>query len=108
MDILLLPSLFEGFPNVILEAQSEGLPCLISDVITPEVKVLESCESIPLNKGSQYWAYRIAEAIKRKDSRENSYKTIEDKGFSCHDEVVRLERLYYMLMNKAITNEKQS
>ena len=106
MDILLLPSLFEGFPNVILEAQSEGLPCLISDVITPEVIVLESCEAIPLYKGPQFWADCIAEAIRREDTRENSYKIIEDKGFSCREEVERLERLYYKLANKAIDSVK--
>ena len=37
LDVLLFPSMYEGFPNVVLEAQTAGLPCCISDVITPEV-----------------------------------------------------------------------
>ena len=39
MDAFLLPSRFEAFPLVVLEAQASGLPCLLSDVITKEIKV---------------------------------------------------------------------
>ena len=31
-DVLLLPSLYEGMPNVIIEAMAVGLPCLMSDI----------------------------------------------------------------------------
>lgn len=31
-DILVLPSYREGFPNVVLEAASMGMPCIVSDV----------------------------------------------------------------------------
>ena len=34
MDILVFPSLFEGLPVVLVEAQSTGLPCVISDKIS--------------------------------------------------------------------------
>lgn len=37
IDILMLPSLYEGFPVVLVEAQTNGLRCLISDKISREV-----------------------------------------------------------------------
>lgn len=42
MDVLLFPSRYEGLPRVPVEAQSAGLPCVISDAITPEVDVVPS------------------------------------------------------------------
>lgn len=37
MDIFYLPSSFEGFPTVVIEAQTLGINCIISDNITEEV-----------------------------------------------------------------------
>jgi len=42
MDVFIFPSLFEGFGNVLLEAQSNGLPCIISDRIPKSTHVIPS------------------------------------------------------------------
>lgn len=39
-DLMLFPSLFEGLPLALLEAQAAGLPCVISATISPEVDVV--------------------------------------------------------------------
>lgn len=36
-DILLMPSLYEGFPVVLVEAQAVGIRCLVSDTVAAEV-----------------------------------------------------------------------
>ena len=48
MDVFVFPSLFEGMPNVIVEAQATGLPCIISSTITREVKMTEQVEFISI------------------------------------------------------------
>ncbi len=56
MDIFLLPSIFEGFGIVFLEAQCSGLLCYGSDGVPQEVEVTELMHRIPLKKDADYWA----------------------------------------------------
>ena len=56
-DIFILPSLFEGYPISALEAQANGLPCLLSDNITPEVIKTASCQRIPLKE--ELWCKKL-------------------------------------------------
>lgn len=41
-DVFIFPSVFEGLPLTLIEAQAAGLPCLISDTITKDVVVSEN------------------------------------------------------------------
>lgn len=49
MDVFAFPSLWEGLPMSVVEAQANGLPCLISETITPEVKLTNLVHTLPLN-----------------------------------------------------------
>lgn len=61
-DVFLLPSKYEGYPTVVLEAQAAGLPCFVSDSVTDEVCVTELVSMLPLDKGAEYWAERLMSA----------------------------------------------
>lgn len=58
-DVLLLPSRNEGFPMVAVEAISEGLPILLSDTITEELKFSRNVYYLPLTD-NQPWLDKLA------------------------------------------------
>ena len=97
MDVLLFPSLYEGFPNVVLESQCEGLPCLISSVITDEVCITDQVKKMDLSKDANEWANQLLKLYDRCSvcEREKSFLEIDEKGFSVDKEIKRLEEYYY-------------
>lgn len=59
MDVFVLPSNFEGLPIAGIEAQSAGLPCIMSDTITKEGKIVKECRFISLHEKPEKWADEI-------------------------------------------------
>ncbi|WP_245375419.1 glycosyltransferase family 1 protein [Paenibacillus eucommiae] len=59
MDLFLFPSLFEGLPVVLIEAQAAGLKCVVSDTITTETDVTGRIQFINLNESPDNWAHQI-------------------------------------------------
>lgn len=63
-DVFILPSLYEGLPNTVVEAQTTGLPCIISDTITKEADITGLVEYLPLGNAS-VWAEKCLIASKK-------------------------------------------
>jgi len=97
MDVLLLPSLFEGFPLAALEAQASGLPCLISDAVTDEVVVSEHCERLPLSWTPDAWAERLITT--RKPARSAAAASLAGSRHSVEGCVRLIERTYAVMLN---------
>ena len=59
MDYFVFPSLYEGLPLTLIEAQTNGLNCLISDSIEKKVKITDSITFYSLNRSAKDWAKKI-------------------------------------------------
>ena len=86
-DILLFPSRYEGFPVSLVEAQTSGLTCLISDRITEEVMLTDCISAFSLDKGAKAWAHKAIELMKETMTKERSSRQqeVRQKGFGIED-----------------------
>ncbi|MEG0527606.1 MAG: glycosyltransferase family 1 protein [Longicatena sp.] len=76
MDVLVLPSLFEGVPLVGIEAQFADLPCFFSNKVPKEVKFIEKTKFISLDASAEKWARDIVatkRTLSKRDKIENKY-----------------------------------
>ena len=106
MDIMALPSFFEGIPNVMIEWQAMGLPSIVSDVVDRESAPSELVTFFSLNKGAKEWAEeikRIRDNSRLRDRREDSLRASEalrEAGYDITSGVKFLISKYEELMNK--------
>lgn len=91
IDICVMPSLYEGFPVVGLEAIAAGLPLLLSDRITSELSFGKHVAYLPLD--SDVWV----ETLRQKPfnhHREDGYAEIKNNGYDINDTAIILEKVY--------------
>ena len=65
MDVYVFPSLYEGMPNTVIEAQASGVHCLISDSITKQADLTGLVEYLPIDD-SDCWAKKSVELSLKK------------------------------------------
>ena len=61
MDYFVYPSRYEGLPGTIVEAQTAGLRCLMSDTICEEVVVTDLVHTMSIEEEPEKWATYIKE-----------------------------------------------
>ena len=91
-DAFVFPSLSEGFGMAILEAESMGLPVLVSDEIHSEACIEGLYNKISLKAPVRMWAdtaYSIVGSI-----RSDAPTIVKQHGFDIMDNVKKLETLY--------------
>lgn len=94
MDLFIMPSLYEGLPLTLIEAQAAGVNCLITDTITQEVDM--GCGLVHrenLNSTSKIWAEKAYEICKN-NKEVDSHLFIKKAGFDIKDTSSWLEDFY--------------
>lgn len=99
MDVFILGSLYEGFGIVNLEAQANGIPGIISDVVPEEAILNDNFFRIPVGKGKKYWADCVKKQFGNR-TKENMVKKIEQKGFDIEKSSIKLKQIYEDLINR--------
>ena len=67
MDVFAFPSLWEGLGIALLEAQYNGLPCVVSDVVPKEVEVSNGITRVNLNRSTQEWAKVLLSRVEKRN-----------------------------------------
>lgn len=79
MDVFVFPSVYEGLPVSMVEAQAAGLPCCISANVPRETAITDLVEFIPLENGAAFWADRVLRSAN--EPRRDTRSEIENAGF---------------------------
>lgn len=104
VDLIIMPSLFEGFPLTLVEEQANGLKCLVADTITNMSNLTGFVEFLSLNTSSKDWAIRAINLSKdtvdsRKSRSEKAKELISLKGYDIKATTSKLIDFYHRKFN---------
>jgi glycosyltransferase involved in cell wall biosynthesis len=96
MDLFAFPSLFEGLPIAMVEAQAAGLRCLCSDKVSSEMSLSNQIEFLPLDR--DLWIKKILYLFKsNKDNFEQrcyGHDNVQNAGYDIKETSKLLLALY--------------
>lgn len=88
-DVFVLPSRFEGFPVVTIEAQANGIHCICSDLVTKETNITGEISYLPLEISR--WSEELLKTYGR--ASESLAKVIAG-GYEINSAAQRLQNMY--------------
>ncbi|MCI9173714.1 MAG: glycosyltransferase family 1 protein, partial [Lachnospiraceae bacterium] len=100
MDVFCLPSFYEGFGLVALEAQCGGLSVVASKEVPREIALFDDISFLSLKEKAEVWAEELLHADKNEKKRQDAWKQIEKRGFSIQKEAGELLEYYAVKSGK--------
>ena len=93
MDLMIFPSIYEGLPVTLVEAQCTGLHCLVSDCISDEsVLVPDVIKKLSLKNSADEWAEQAIQFSEYE--RRSCEDEVREAGFDIQKNVEWLQEFY--------------
>jgi len=92
IDVFVFPSIYEGLPVTLVEAQAAGLKILASDTITEEVKLTADIQFLPITEGTKPWVQAIQEL--GEVQKNNNYDKIVNGNYDIISNSKEIEKFY--------------
>lgn len=95
-DIMLLPSLYEGLPLVVIEWQIAGLPCIVSDTVTRECAITSLVRFESIKENPEVWARKVVSLNlqNREDNKQKIFDEVERAGYAIETGAEKLKEMY--------------
>lgn len=98
MDVMVMPSIFEGLPITVVEGLACGVPCVVSKEITREVNLTGKVRFIGLDEAPARWVDAIEEVSK--ENMLETHEVIKSKGYEIKSAAQVLTEKYIALAEK--------
>ena len=104
-DILIMPSIYEGLPSSLIEAQISGINCIVSNNITKDAILTKNVIQLGIQeKDIDYWCNTILELSKKRYERKlvsnNNIVQIREAGYDIRYNAVELYEIYKNLLER--------
>lgn len=96
MDVLLFPSHHEGLGLAVIEAQTTGLPCVVSDAIPREVGMTDLVRFVPLEEPDEAWADTVLK-MAASPGRRSRVDELREAGYDAAQVAQEMQDLYLEL-----------
>lgn len=95
MDVMLLPSIHEGLPLVVIEWQIAGLPCILSDKVTKECAYTDLVHFLALDDPKVWAKQTLTIAVTdRENSSEELLNKTKEYGYDLRENANKLQKYF--------------
>lgn len=96
MDVFVFPSKWEGLGLAIIEAQTSGLPCLVSDCVPNDVVLSDRIDLISIQVDEKEWVEKIEDllGVDRIHQSHKNKDSITSGGYNIKKEARKLKEMY--------------
>ena len=92
-DVFLLPSLTEGFPVTVVEAQAADVPSVVSkEAVVQEADLTDTLAFVSLQKSASEWAEITLKAAEKSPA--GGKAILKEKGFDCKTEALKIQKFF--------------